>query len=246
MEKYQIVLSPGVEKAEVIIREVSSVNELPVKAPIKVAIAGTIGAVTEFLRKRLDQPDQINQKHCYILVDREKINIQLIINEQDEYLHGIVTAKLEYNSKFTEFGINSDTVSWTPTKLGLFLKMNRYFFTDAAKNAELVSQLMHYKATIQQKVDQSAESNGNRTDDFAQTVNSNLPKTFSLCMPIFKSMKAETFEIETFANVDGRDVTFVLISPAASQITEEVRDKAIDKELDEIKQLCPDIAIIEK
>lgn len=51
-EKMQINLDKDCHKAEVIIREVDRVNELPVLEPEKVSITGTIGAVFSFLEKR--------------------------------------------------------------------------------------------------------------------------------------------------------------------------------------------------
>ena len=84
-EKFQMYLADGTQKVELIIREVNEVNELPIKEPVKINIRGTIGAVREFLTHRFDQPDQINQKRCHILVERDTITIVLIINENDEY-----------------------------------------------------------------------------------------------------------------------------------------------------------------
>jgi len=48
------------------------------------------------------------------------------------------------------------------------------------------------------------------------------------------------------ANCDGRDVKLQLFSPGASQLVEEIKDKAIDAELSQIRTICPDIAIIEE
>lgn len=130
-QKFQINLAPGTETAEVILREVSEVNELKVKAPVKLDLEGVIGSVAEFLSKRKDQPEQvteyiykrtqIDQNRCHILVNREKISIKLVFNERDEYLRGTVTGTLSIHPKFEEFGINTGKV-WTPTELGLFSK----------------------------------------------------------------------------------------------------------------------------
>lgn len=51
--------------------------------------------------------------------------------------------------------------------------------------------------------------------------------------------------METFAKIDGRQVAFTLISPGAQATMEEVRDKAIDEQLEQIRAICPEIAIIE-
>lgn len=243
-ENMSITLAPGQEKAEIILREVAKVNELDVKAPVKLAITGTLNSVVEFLKRRNDQKDQINQKRCHILVDREEISIELIFNENDEYTKGTIKGTMLLNAKFEEFGINSGKV-WTPTQLGLFFKMNRAFFTSKEENMRLVNELMNFTATVNNSIEKSAKENGDRTDKFAQTVNSNLPAAFTLKIPIFKGLPAETLEVETFAQVNGREISFTLISPAANQTMEELRDLSIDKELDEVRDLTPDIAIIE-
>lgn len=168
----------------------------------------------------------------------------MITNEADEYTRGKVVGKLSYNPKFVEFGINRNKV-WTPTELGLFIKMNRAFFADRQTNMTLVSTLMNFTATVNNKIERAVAENGNRTDNFAQVVNSNLPDSFTIQMPIFKGMPAETIEVETFAQVNGREVAFVLLSPGAQATLEDLRDKVIDDEIAKIKEIAPEIAIIE-
>ena len=244
-EKLQVNFAPGMEKVEMVIREVNGVNELPVKPPLKVNLSGVIGAPYEFLLRRWDQPDQINQKRCFILVDRDKISIELITNEDDAYISGRVLGKLEFNPKFVEFGINTGK-TWTPTELGLFFKMNRAFFTTKEENMKLVTELMNFTATVNNSIERSAKESGDRTDVFVQTVNSNLPKSFNLAIPVFKGSKPETIEVETFAQIDGRTVSFTLLSPGAQAVMEEMRDNVIDEQIKLISDLCPDIAIIEQ
>lgn len=122
------------------------------------------------------------------------------------------------------------------------LKLN----PDVSQNMELVSILKNFKARIAQKVENSREDNGSRTDNFSQVVNSNLPKSFVVEMPIFKGRPVEKIEIELLADVDGRDVKLALCSPGAEVIVEEERNKAIDEQLSLIRSLAPDIAIIEQ
>lgn len=244
-EKLQINLAPGMAKAEIVIREVPTVNELPVKPPKQIKIIGVINSVTEFLMKRSDQPDQIDQKRCHILVDRENISILLRINEHDEYNSGEVIGVLLKHPKFEEFGINSSKV-WTPSALGLFFKMNRSFFKSKEENMTLVAELMNFKAKVDSSIERSLKESGDKTDNFSQVVNSNLPKSFILKVPIFKGKPAEEIEVETFAQINGREVSFVLLSPGAQAAEEEIRDKEIDAQLKEIRDICPNIAIIEK
>ena len=242
-EKINVNLAPGTERAEIIVREGNAPRLLEPKAPIKTDITGTIGTVVEYLRKRVDT-GQFEQRDCHILVNREKVKITLVINESDDYRYGTIAGKLAYNPKFLEFGINADK-AWTPADLGLFFKMNRAFFTDRQANMELVTTLMNFTATINNKIERSVAENGSRTDNFVQVVNSNLPESFNLYMPIFKGMPSEIIQVETFAKVNGREVSFVLLSPGAQNTLEELRDKVIDSELEQIREIAPGIAIIE-
>ena len=242
-EKMQINLAPGMTTAEIILREGAVVKQLEPKAPVKTDLKGVIGCVVEYLTKRINA-GQFVQKDCHILIDRDNVEITLITNEADEYTRGKVVGKLSYNPKFVEFGINRNKV-WTPTELGLFIKMNRAFFADRQTNMALVSTLMNFTATVNNKIERAIAENGNRTDNFAQVVNSNLPDSFTIQMPIFKGMPAETIEVETFAQVNGREVAFVLLSPGAQATLEDLRDKVIDDEIAKIKEIAPEIAIIE-
>ncbi len=165
------------EKAEVILRKVTSVNELPIKAPVKTDIVGTLNAPLEFLSKRIDQPDQINQKKCLIIVDRDTMDITLITNEDDEYKRGKVLGSLEIHPKLTAFGINGPR-EWEPNELGQFFKMNRAYFTEKAKNMELVSTLKNFVAKIESKIEKQKADDGKFADSFSGVVSSNLPDKF--------------------------------------------------------------------
>ena len=243
-EKLQINLGQNVTKAEVIIREGAAVKELEPKAPLKTNISGTIGTVSEYLRKRV-KTGQFTEERSQLIVNREDITIKLIINEDDAYNTGEVKGKLQIHPKFEEFGINSGKI-WTPTELGLFFKMNRAIFVDRAENMKLVTTLMNFTASVNNTIERSVKENGNRTDNFAHVVNSNLPESLRLRIPIFKGMSSEDLEVETFAQINGREVNFLLLSPGANQTTEDLRDNVIDDQLAAIREIAPQIVIIEE
>lgn len=242
-KKFEFVFGEKTTNAEVVIREGQAPELLAPKAPIKTAIKGVIGVPYEYIRQRKDT-GQFTQDRAHLIVDRENISLELIINEDDAYTRGSVYGKMAYHPKFVEFGINSGKV-WTPTELGLFVKMNRAFFSDKKANMELVTTLMNFHATVNNVIERSVKESGDRTDNFAQVVSSNLPASFTLQIPIFKGMAAEVLEVETFAQINGREVAFTLLSPGANQTLEELRDEAIDSQLNQIITIAPDIAIIE-
>ena len=239
-EKMYLNIAPGCN--EVVIREGKAPAQLEPKAPIRIDLAGTIGAPVAFLTKRIGDVDQ---HKCHVIVNREKVSITLVINEDDEYSHGKVVGKLTFHPKFEGFGINTGK-AWIPEELGMFFKMNRAFFTDVKTNMELVSTFLSFKGNVNQEFDRETKMNGSYKSNFTQVVNSNMPDGFKLQIPIFRGMPAETLDVETFARVDGRDITIVLLSPGAECTLESIRDKVIDEQLDTIKEIAPEIVIIEE
>jgi len=231
--------------ASLTIREGDAPNILETKPPIATNLSGVIGSPVEFLTKRISEGDQINQKRCHVIVDRANVSITLNTNENDAYLKGTVKGKLEEHPKFVEFGINKGK-NWQPHDLGQFFKMNRAFFFDQSENMTLVTKLKNFSADINTKVEKEKNENGSFKDNYSAVVISNVPPSFSLKIPVFKGVPADTIEVEFSASINGREVSLQLFSPGANQLLEDLRDQLIDEEIKQIKDLAPDIAIIEQ
>lgn len=258
-EKLQINMAEG--QTELVIREGKAVNILDVKPPVKINIEGTIGAPVEFLQRRFkhcfiaalaEKPtiEDILHNHfdptrCHVIVNREKVLIQLVIDEHDEYKRGTVVGKLEIHPKFKEFGINSDK-SWDPNDLGQFLKMNRAFFPDKQKNMNLVSELKNFEAKVNNTIEKQREDKGSFKDNYSAIVTSNLPDVFTVEIPVFKGYPRELIEVEFYSTVSGREVFLNLVSPGANELLETLRDKAIDEQIEKIREIAPNMVIIEQ
>ena len=225
---------------EVVLREGKAPVALDPKEPERVVINGTIDAPIRWLEKRVEL---INQKATNIIVNRDKMRIALTIDETSYYqteINGILQASKEMQ----EFGINVEK-KWEPIKLSKFIKMHRAFFTDKSQNMMLVSTLKNFKAKVNQDIERSKEENGSKVDNYSQVVDSNLPKSFKLNIPLFKGFACEEIEVEIYADVDGRDVSLSLVSAGANEAIEEYKNKVIDVQLGVIRQIAPDIVIIE-
>lgn len=81
----QVNFAPGQTSAELIIREVDNENpyKLPIKEPLNLQVKGVITCIYAFLEKRWGT-EQIDKEHTHILVDREKLAVALVTNENDE------------------------------------------------------------------------------------------------------------------------------------------------------------------
>lgn len=225
---------------EVVLREGEAPELLEIKEPERVVISGTIDTPFRWLEKRIEL---INQKASNIIVNRDVMGIALTVDETN-YYQSDIRGELKTSKEMMEFGINTEK-KWEPIKLSKFVKMHRAFFTDKSQNMMLVSTLKNFKAKVNQDIERSKEENGSKVDNYSQVVDSNLPKSFKLNIPLFKSFACEEIEVEIYADVDGRDVTLSLVSAGANEAIEEYKNKVIDEQLDAIRQIAPDIVIIE-
>lgn len=225
---------------EVVLREGEAPVVLDPKEPERVVISGTIDTPFRWLEKRIEL---INQKASNIIVNRDVMGIALTVDETN-YYQSDIRGELKTSKEMMEFGINTEK-KWEPIKLSKFLKMHRAFFTDKSQNMMLVSTLKNFKAKVNQDIERSKEENGSKVDNYSQVVDSNLPKSFKLNIPLFKGFACEEIEIEIYADVDGRDVSLSLVSAGANEAIEEYKNKVIDEQLEQIRQIAPDIVIIE-
>lgn len=244
-KKVVVNIPEGTTQAEIIVREGEAAKVLDPKPPVKIDLSGVIGAPLGFLESRRYDSEQIDPMRCHVLVDREQVSITLITNENDEYKRGRIVGKLTTHPKFAEFGINAGK-GWEPNELGQFFKMNRAFFPDKAASMKLVTELKNFDATVNSRIEKQKSEKGDFKDNYSGVVMSNLPEAFTLQIPIFKGMPAETIEVEFYASVNGRDVTLQLVSPGACQLLEDLRDRIIDAQVTGIQKLCPEMVIIEQ
>lgn len=84
-----------------------------------------------------------------------------------------------------------------------------------------------------------------RADVYRQEVESNLPKSFTVKIPIFAGPVKTTFDVEFDHYLTDDEVFLQLVSPGAQELMDEWRDNSIDKVLNSIRELAPDIAILE-
>ncbi len=233
----ETTLNVNVEGNELIIREGKAIE---VFNPEIVNITGTLDAPLRWIQQRIELMDQ---KACHVLVDRDKMQIKLVINEKDHFGDS-VTGTMVFHPDFIKFGINTGQYR-TAFEMAEFIKMNRAFFENRSIAMNLVTQLRQFKAKVDKQVE--ADHNPNKGDKrvlIQQAVESNIPEEFSVVIPIFKGTAKQTIKLETYFNPD--DLTCTLVSPEANEITEGYKDSEIDRVIGSIKELAPDIVFIEK
>ncbi len=247
-EKLQVHIHEGVDVSkpiEIILREGAAARakeELVTKAPESISVSGVISTPFDWLQKRVDT---INQKQANIKVNREKMSIELTINETDAYNKNTISGTVQLSEVFAKFGINNENKSWEPSRLGQFLRLNRGVFEEKEKCMVLVSSLKNFTAKAKSEIQKQKDPSGSTADVFKQQVESNLPKSFSIRLSIFKGTEKERIEVEFDHYLSDGDVYLQLVSPGANEMVESYRDTCIDAVLDKIKEIAPNIAILE-
>ena len=175
-EKLNINFADGEGVKELIIREVDTVVEekLPVLEPDKVSISGNITAIFAFLEKRWNAEDsQVDHCRTHILVDRDNLQMTLVVNETDKREKKTVVGTIQLSRQYTAFGVNNKL--WESTDLGNFFRINRSYFEKKETNMSLVSLLKRFTAKVNTEVEREEKDNGSVTDVYRKVVDANLP-----------------------------------------------------------------------
>lgn len=212
---------------------------LPLQEPTALEINGNYDAVSRFVKNR---SENIKSLPCHILINREKKTIRLVVDENNYYA-GMVTGKLELTELFRSFEINTGK-SRTTFELADFIKMNRSCFQSPSVAANLVTLLNNFKAKVDRDLENSDDRRGNKALAIRQIVESNVPDSFKVALPIFKGQKAVNIDIEV--NIDTDNFNCTLISPQAAEIVKLSVDHIFDDEIEKIKETNLDILIIEQ
>ncbi len=235
------------------------------KAPIVININGNIDSVTNWLKQRVmqipensDAPEEvvaaiasepvsdhmIDQKEAHVIINRDKMSIELILNEINPLLKGKVSGCLESHPDFIKWKINTGQ-EWSNRSMSEFVKMNRSSFTDKGEAMKLSAELQSLKVKVDKEVEASNDNRANIRSLMAQKViEMNIPETFMLNLPIFKGGKKVEFEVEIYVNPGTFDIS--LISPDVNDVVAGTKETVIDEQKDAIVEIAPAMVIIEQ
>lgn len=214
-------------------------DAIPLQEPKYVSIHGTINAPARWVEKR---KDDIVSADAHVLVDRDRMTITLNTDENSAYMDQIV-GTLTLSTEMQEFGINTGEYM-SCFDMADRIKQLRTYFETQQEAMKLVTELRSFKAKIDKELELSDDKRGNQTIMRAQTVESNLPKSFKVNMPIFKGTEKRTFEVEV--EINPNDLSCTLVSPDAHDIVVQERDSQMDGVLVRIAEAAPNIVIIEQ
>lgn len=219
-------------------KEVKQVIILEGKAPEQhnnqpVNISGNIDAPSRFIEGRKKDFEE-SRKHCK--VSKTDGIITLILNEQSVVDKYVVQGKIEVAKKFTSLGINNDKISYEPEELANKLKLLRSMFVSNIEHSNICSTLRNLKAKINSQIESLNDRKGNVTENFKQTVNSNMPDSIKLKLPLLEGEDPIEIEVNVILEANGGSgILCSLESIDAAELIETQFAERVNQEIELIK-----------
>lgn len=198
-----------------------------------VSITGNIDAPSRFIEgRKLDFND--SRKHCK--VSKTDGVITLFLNEQSVVDRYVIQGKIEIAKKFKDLAINNDKHGYSPVELANKLKLLRSLFISNISHAEICATLRNLKAKVNSDIEKLDDRKGNVTDNFKQTVESNMPHSIVLKLPLLEGEEPIEIEVNVVLEANGNaEIKCYLESIDAAELIESQFAERVNQEIEKIK-----------
>lgn len=227
---------------------------LDLKEPEKIVIVGNIEAIGAFLAQRHAQHvtenassltkgkglQFVDPEKAIVLVDKEKCTIVLQLDPENFY-GATITGKLEESRELGIFKINT-AHEWTREDLIKLFRFNRILFPDPVKCDDLVKSFQKFSAKAYVETVQENDSRGNVAASVNKKVETGIPESFVLELPIYKGQPKVKFEVSICLDVIGTRAAFWFESVQLAELLETQKEEIFNAQL----ELCKSFPIIHK
>lgn len=199
-----------------------------------ISIKGNIDAPSRFIQARKKDFEGI-ARHC--LVSETEGKIELVINPQSSTDKHVIVGEIKKSSKFKALGINNNGHSYSPEDLHRKLKLMRSYFPDVSSHTEICKELKNLNAKIQRDIEDHDDERGNVSQKFKQTVESNIPKSFMMSIPLIEG--EPPVDIAMAINLVAGGTSTILCyleSMDAADLIEEIFKKRIEEEVFKLQE----------
>lgn len=197
-----------------------------------VDIAGTITAPARFLESR---EDEFHLKSAHAIVSKTDGEIKVVLNEHTKCEKYTIIGQVEVGKKFKELGINTYKNGLRPLELVQKLRLRRSIFKSNAEHANLLGVLSNVEAKVDKEVNESQDDRANINLKYKQTVTSNIPKSFTLVLPIIEGEDSVEIEVAVLLEVESGNIICYLESVDGADLIEEAFEKLVEAEVKKIE-----------
>ena len=219
----EIKIEVNGDQKELIFREGQA---LPLHELKTLTLAGSINAPGDFLDVRREQ---FPIAGTHVIVNRDKGYIQVSSQDREDIGKIIIQGTLEPHPDVVRAGINDQDSSRSLNELASWIKMNRKLFDSKVIAMNLVAILRNFKATVNKTLEDKNDDRANYSVLREQVVNSNIPESFDLTLPLFVGFKPVKFAVEVV--IDPDDFSCALISPDAADEIRRLKEVTLDEQI---------------
>lgn len=218
-------------------RGITSLVVLEGQAPIQhnnqpVTISGIISAPSSFIDGRKEDFSE-SARHC--LVSKTEGIIKLVLNEQSICDKYIIEGKIQKGKKFLGLGINDDKVLYSPEELANKFKLLRSMFVSNLEHATICTTLRNLKAKVNAEIEKADDRKGNVTQNFKQSVESNMPDAIKLKLALLEGEEPIAIEVNVILEAHGSDIKCSLESVDAAELIETQFEDRVNQEIEKIQ-----------
>lgn len=240
MEKVAVNLMNGPQGSSLTVREGKALEE---KHPERLLLKGRIETVRQYLdaRRATGQApgrlQHIDKDLAVIIVNEEDLSITLKVDPNNPFGTEIA-GQMQHNADLASFQINKEH-KFSRESLVKLLTFSRRFFNDAVEWENVLNAVRRLKVSSVSDITQDSDNRGNKELVFKKSVDSaNIPKSFTLLIPIFKGQIPRKFSVDLCLEVTDAGVKFYLESVELVELTEQDRKDIIYKELLTYSDYC--------
>lgn len=219
---------------------------LELKPPEKIEISGDIRTVRFFVEKRkgisefTDSLQEIDPDRAVVIVDKSNLSIALQLDPENFY-GAKVTGSLSFAPELEQFCINKNRL-FNREELIKLIRFNKIWFPDAEAHDKLLKAYQAFTATVNANIGKTSDTRGNVENAYKKTVETNVPDSFVLNLPIFKGMEKRLFRVEIAIDSTDASTKFWFESVELNDIIQIESEAILNKELES----CADYVVIWK
>jgi hypothetical protein len=205
-----------------------------IEKPEPLTISGTIDSPSRYIDYR---KENIEVKTSHALVSKSEGTIQLIVNESWPLLKHSITGKIETSKIYQALGINNPGKFYAPKELSKKFKLLRSIFPDKAEHAKVVGALFNFQAKVNSNLNDEDDRRGNKSILFEQAVESNVPESFEINIPLIEGEESQSIKIDIVIEAGSSlDIKCFLESADAAELVDESREKRVMEEVGKIEK----------
>ncbi len=242
MNQDKVILNVSTSENEIIIRHGEA---LPQSEPSHYFFSGDIESPLNFLRARA-QTTNIDQTTGVFEIDTVAGSITLKTNPYSKYGETIFGALKVDQELINHWGINVSCRDKSPKEMAQFLRRNRRFFIDGTQCDDVVKALAGISVKTTSNVDRNYDNRGNKSEKSIQVVESNIPISFKISLPVFLTKSPLDFNVDIIIQMVNNEPFLSLDCIEFEYIIENAKRKILLSVIEDLNKEFPDFPFLYK